>query len=120
VDSIPTSFSGTVYLIDRIWNDTCSFTYPMSCTVGINEALASNISFVVFPTPASAIININLSELKNKTATIQLYDATGRLVKTVLTSERTLSIDRGDLRSGIYFLKVLIGDKELSKKIVLD
>lgn len=120
VDSIATSFSGTVYLIDRISNDTCSFTYPMSCTVGINEALASNISFVVFPNPASAMININVSELKNKTATIQLYDATARLIKTVITSERTLAIDRGDLRSGIYFLKVRIGDKELSKKIVLE
>ena len=66
------------------------------------------------------MININVSELKNKTATIQLYDATARLIKTVITSERTLAIDRGDLRSGIYFLKVRIGDKELSKKIVLE
>jgi hypothetical protein len=120
VNSIPTSFTGTVYLIDRIWNDTCSFAYPMTCTVGINDAVASNTSFLVFPNPVSAIINIHLSELKNNTATINLYDASARLVKTVLTTETTLSIDRGDLRSGIYFLKILIGDKELSKKIVLE
>jgi hypothetical protein len=120
VNSIPTSFTGTVYLIDRIWNDTCSFAYPMTCTVGINDAVASNTSFLVFPNPVSDIINIHLSELKNNTATINLYDTSARLVKTVLTTETTLSIERGDLRSGVYFITVLIGDKQLTKKIVLE
>ena len=62
----------------------------------------------------------NLNEIKNSTANITIYDVTGKVVKTVSTTERTLSIDRGDLRSGIYFIKVMIGDRELSKKIVLE
>lgn len=119
-DSIPTGFTGTVYYDDPTDSlAPCAYSYPMTCTVGINE-IASQTSFLIYPNPASTIINIIISDLSNSSSSISIYDVTGRIVKTVSTSERTLSIDRGDLRSGIYFIKVVIGNKELSKKIVLE
>jgi hypothetical protein len=74
----------------------------------------------VLPNPASAMINITLVEFKNTMATIHIYDATARLVKTVLTAERTFSIERGDLQSGIYFIQLRTGNRTLTKKIVLE
>jgi len=123
VDSLATGFTGTVYYDDPTDSlPACAYAYPMACTVGINEHHTNNISFVVYPNPATTSINLNLNfnEIKNNTANITIYDVTGKVVKTVSTTERTLSIDRGDLRSGIYFIKVMIGDRELSKKIVLE
>ena len=123
VDSISSGFTGTVYYDDPTDSiAACSFSYPTACTVGINEHHTNPISFVVYPNPAttSVNINLNLNEIKNNTANITIYDVTGKTVKTVSTTERTLSIDRGDLRSGVYFIKVMIGDRELSKKIVLE
>ena len=120
VDSIPAGFTGTVYLDDP--TDTlpaCAFSYPMTCSVGINE-LASNISFSIYPNPASTIINLDLSELNNSTTTVRMYDITGKTVRIISTTEKTLSMDRGDLRSGIYFVQVIVADKVFTKKIVLE
>jgi hypothetical protein len=119
-DSIPAGFTGTVYITDATYNITCSYSYPMTCTVGINEALASKNSFSIFPNPATTTINININELQNTTAIVNIYDATGKVVKTISTTENNLSIDRGDLQRGIYFVRVLIGDRELTKKIILE
>lgn len=120
IDSIPTGFTGTVYYDDPMDSIApCAYSYPMSCTVGINE-IASQTSFNIYPNPANTTINIDLSELKNSTSTINMYDITGKIVKTISTTEKTLSIDRGDLRSGIYFVQVIVDDKVLTKKIVLE
>lgn len=119
-DSIPTGFTGTVYYDDPMDSlAPCAYSYPMTCTVGINE-IASQTSFNIYPNPASTIINLDLSELNNTAITIKLYDVTGKIVKTISTTEKTLSIDRADLRSGIYFVQVILGDKVLTKKIVLE
>lgn len=120
VDSIPVGFTGTVYYDDPMDSIApCAYSYPMTCTVGINE-IATNVSFNIYPNPASATINIDLTELTHTSTTINMYDVTGKIVKTVSTTEKTLSIDRGDLRSGIYFVQVVVGDKILTKKIVLE
>lgn len=120
LDSLATGFTGTVYLDDPTDSlAPCAFSYPMSCSVGINE-LASNVSFNVYPNPATTIINLDLSELNNATTAIKLYDVTGKTVKAITTTEKTLSIDRGDLRNGIYFVQIIVDDKVLTKKIVLE
>ena len=91
----------------------------MTCSVGINEYASQN-SVLIYPNPASTIININIENFSNSETAITMYDVTGRIVKNVSTTEKSLSIDRGDLRSGIYFVQVLIADKVLTKKIVLE
>lgn len=119
-DSIPAGFTGTVYYDDPMDSlAPCAYSFPMTCTVGINE-IASNVSFNIYPNPASTIINLDLSELNNTGTTVKMYDVTGKIVKTISTNEKTLTIDRADLRSGIYFVQVMVADKVLTKKIVLE
>lgn len=120
VDSIPAGFTGTVYLDDPTDSlAPCAYSYPMTCSVGINE-LASNISFNIYPNPATTVINLVLSELNNTAITVKMYDVTGKAVKTISTTEKTIAIDRGDLRSGIYFVQVIVADRVLTKKIILE
>jgi hypothetical protein len=118
-DSIPTGFTGTVYLTDQIWDSTCAYAYPMSCTVGIHE-YASNAEFSVYPNPAAEAINIRLPKHRNASAEIALYDMTGRKARQLTTQESSVSIIRGDLRSGIYFVEIILDGKRLTKKIVLE
>jgi hypothetical protein len=120
LDSIPAGFTGTIYLDDPTDSlAPCMFSYPMSCTVGINE-LASNISFNIYPNPATTIINIDFTEIKSAVATINIYDLTGKIVRSISTTERLSSIERGDLRSGIYFIQLVTAENVLTKKIVLE
>ena len=119
LDSIPFGFTGTVYLHDRALGTTCAFPYPMSCTnLGVHEIVESN-TMTIYPNPASTIINISLSDLKNNEAYFTMYDCTGKMVRHFSSSLRENSLDRGNLPSGIYFINVLIGDNQLTKKIIL-
>ncbi|HEY0029204.1 MAG TPA: T9SS type A sorting domain-containing protein [Bacteroidia bacterium] len=119
LDSIPVGFTGTVYFSDGLFDTTCSYSYPMACSVGLYEYAANNNSLSVYPNPASTTINICFGK-SNSTAIISLYDASGRAVRNFTTTEKNISIDRGDLRSGIYFVNAIIGDQRLTKKIVLE
>ncbi len=119
VDSIPAGFTGTVYYMDGFDSTTCAYTYPTPCTVGIIESMIA-AEVTVYPNPASTMINVSLIQTAAETATINLYEASGKLAHSISTNENTISIDRGNLRSGIYFLQVRIGDKLLTKKIVLE
>ncbi|MGZ4049432.1 MAG: T9SS type A sorting domain-containing protein [Bacteroidia bacterium] len=119
LDSIPFGFTGTVYLRDRVYNTTCSFPYPMTCTAGIHELTATPV-MSIYPNPATTNITISLGNLKNKEALFTMYDDTGKKVRSFNSSSPENIIDRGNLPGGIYFINVLVGDKQLTKKIILE
>jgi Secretion system C-terminal sorting domain len=118
--SLPVGFIGTVTLYDRITLTTCTFPYPMPCTVGINEILANQNTWSVFPNPATADIHVLFNEWNGSSSEITLYDSTGKKVRMVTSSSDGVFIERGDLAKGLYFISVLNGDKQLTKKIILE
>ena len=120
LDSIPAGFIGTVYLTDRVYSLTCAFPFPMTCTVGINETWMSQNSMVIYPNPTTTTINISLRDLKNSIAYFTMYDGTGKKVRAFTSTFSQNTIERGDLPSGIYFINVVVGDKLVTKKIILD
>lgn len=105
LDSLSPSFTGTVYYTDNSTNQTCSFSYPMSCTVGIKEMIAGNNMITVFPNPASSEINISISNFEHQ-AVIKIFNEYGQLVKSVATNYTTAKIDCNGLSNGIYFITV--------------
>ncbi len=118
--SLPTGFTGTVYLTDPLTNATCSFSYPMVCTIGINELNADNSTLQVYPNPATNNINMTISESHNQQAIVTLYDTMGHAVKTLVTSSNQLTINREGLSNGIYFVAVTIGNKRLTRKLIVE
>jgi hypothetical protein len=118
--SLPTGFTGTVYITDHLTGATCSYSYPMTCTIGINELLADNSNLLVYPNPATSIINISIGESHNQQAIISLYDNMGRTVKTVITSNNQLTINRDGLSNGIYFVSVFIDNKRVTSKLIIE
>ncbi len=77
----------------------------VNACVGINEAVANLIS--VYPNPNNGVVNINLTAELAKNATLEVYDALGKLVvKQVLVNELN-TINMSNLDNGIYTFKVL-------------
>lgn len=87
----------------------CIYTYLLSDET--SSAAIETTQFTASPNPATSHVNIKASPaLLNKTAYI--YDAAGKLAKTVLLENEVTNIDISQLPNGIYFIKV---DKLVNK-----
>lgn len=87
--------------------------------VGMAESFsASDIS--VYPNPSNGIFRFFFGEIPG-TKTIEISDATGRLVRTIQTSDQKTEIDLSGEAKGIYFCRIF-SQKQLigTKKILLN
>jgi hypothetical protein len=116
--NLPSGFTGTVYLTDAIWDITCSFPYPMSCSVGVSEGESEN-SISVFPDPAQDYFTISLGKQNNKNAVINISDLSGKIIRNYSTSQNYFTVKTSELQSGMYFISVLINDKRFVKSVVV-
>ena len=99
----------TNYTVTTTGTNGCTAAANVNVTVnacvGINEAVASLIS--VYPNPNNGVVNINLTAELAKNASLEVYDALGKLVvKQVLANELNI-INVSNLDNGIYMFKVL-------------
>ncbi len=78
----------------------------------------SSKGFMVVPNPASNEVKIILPE-GMLVAEVRLYDATGRLRRTLTIREREHIFKVSDLPDGIYFLKTGVGDEAFQAKLVV-
>lgn len=60
----------------------------------------------VYPVPATDLVTVDLPEGMDAPATLQVYDATGRLLRSYPTSSSTTVLDLGHLARGIFFLGI--------------
>jgi hypothetical protein len=103
------------------WSD--SVTYMK---VGINEP-NSKLSLKVYPNPFQDQCSINYELQSNEKVTIQVSDMTGRLMATLVdkhlnAGSYVLNLNTNNIEamnvSGIYFLKVTIGQQNSIYKLV--
>ncbi len=69
---------------------------------GINENLLGNIS--VYPNPSTSFFTF--SGLQGK-CSIEIYDVTGKIILTEITSEEKMNINLDSQSKGIYFYRVI-------------
>ncbi|MGB9153537.1 MAG: PKD domain-containing protein, partial [Alphaproteobacteria bacterium] len=93
--------------------------YPNILTVGINT-ISDNNKTVVFPNPFTTSSTIQFSEAGKHY--MQLYDITGRQLRTMESDETQYTLQRNNLAQGIYILKVFDGQMkyETSLKLVME
>lgn len=69
----------------------------------------------IFPNPASNTITLNFGSASNGETRINVYDAAGRIVKTVMTVKglnvMQYRLDISELRTGLYHAEVIIDGK---------
>jgi len=89
--------------------------------VGINEIRPSH-EFAIYPNPASRQITISGLLFKDAiNSEIKIFDMPGKQVKTISNaagSFHTISI--ADLRSGIYFIQIIVNDKLSMHKLLIE
>ena len=107
--------------------DHTNYTFPFSTEVesDLNSNFTSNISneFTVYPNPFIDQAKVELDLVANERVRIDVIDLQGKLVKTafdqndVKKGHHVFDLQSDDLESGLYFIRVLIGDFIETKKI---
>jgi len=111
---------------NKHWYSTAGLDFlSLGCTIGFNHSLAYNVNAVdIYPNPANsnATIAIDLKEEGN--VTVNIFNTIGQLVKTINTKgqlgENKMNVDLTDLSSGIYMVKVNIGNTTSTKKLIVE
>lgn len=89
----------------------------LGASVGVKESLMSG-GMMISPNPTNGIFNISFNTITQNTK-IELYNSIGALVLTEQINNKTNTINLSDLSSGIYFMKVLEGNKVVAVKKVV-
>jgi thermitase len=96
----------------------------LAIAVEENQTQKQTLSLDVSPNPAAKKANISLFIPTAQHVSLKLYDATGRLAKTIIDESKSagnynMTINATNLNSGIYFVKLNTSDTHISKKITL-
>lgn len=90
--------------IEKIYDSTSGST-PRSG----NDKEVDDIS--IYPNPVSNILHVELPIfIDNQSYTMQIWSASGALVKEVVLSQRNMDINTDDMRPGVYFYQIRSGD----------
>ncbi len=87
--------------------------------VAVNDFNTQHISINVFPNPASEFIAVQMNDINKSNLEIELYDITGkRVARTTIYQGSTIAyFDTRTLYSGEYFIRIINGTKNVSRKI---
>lgn len=97
-----------------------AFQIQEQLSVDDNE-LANNIE--VFPNPNNGSFNIRLRNSQSEKVLMEMYDLGGRLIHTQSLEnigETNNTINLTNLSTGIYMLKITDGNREATKKLILN
>ena len=87
---------------------------------GINDNVASEAQFSVYPNPSNGNITVEIPRNNsNADNQISIYNSLGSLVWQKNTSEVLVNIDLQSFSKGIYFVKIFNSERNYSEKIVI-
>lgn len=103
-----------------------SLDIPENTSIGINEADGGKDGFIVFPNPATDVLNISFFIYEQTTVTAEIFDINGRLVKKSIaenlhSGRHELKFNtQAEMQSGIYFIRLNDGKNSFVKKAVIN
>lgn len=88
----------------------------------LNQTLGNSqpesIAFTVFPNPASATLNVLISDQSESAIRMELHNTLGQQVSAFTLSSGLNEIPIETIPKGIYFIKLTDGKKSVTKKII--
>jgi hypothetical protein len=115
----PNNLAGGVYNVTVTDANGCTFdinNIVVLSSVGFDE---NDITFNVYPNPSNGQFNLVLSTVDN--INLSVVDVTGRTIhQEHLLGDSFYLIDLSDKADGTYFIKVLVGGKQIIKPIVIE
>lgn len=90
-------------------------TDPSTSVIEMNK----NASFSIYPNPAKGQATIsNLTEAGGKN--IFIYNAEGKVAKTVFTDMKEVTFSTAELKAGVYIVKVMQGNSSETVKLIVE
>ncbi|MGA2298615.1 MAG: PKD domain-containing protein [FCB group bacterium] len=114
---------GSEKLLDNQTGLYIAKTKPIKI-VSVKETQYTGTDIQIFPNPASDELTIKYSLAQNDRVKINLYDALGQEIALLIdgdedAGEHSEMFSVKNTNTGIYFCRILIGDKIFTKKIIL-
>jgi hypothetical protein len=82
------------------------------------QLMESEISIKVYPIPASDFINIEITPVDTGRLILEFYNNSGvRILNKKVVNQPVLQVNISDFPSGVYFLKVLLPQKDQLFKV---
>ena len=78
----------------------------IAVTTGISEKRYNELSFSVYPNPASEVVTLTMNKAFNEKVIMNIYNATGMLIKTETLLQNQQQINMGDLSNGLYIIEI--------------
>ena len=103
------------YFIMAVYSDGCEAPSQTEIGYGISAVEESESNVMVYPNPSDGTFNLNLGLGQWN---IEVYDITGRKVYENCMDGRSI-LDLGSCQKGMYFMKAIGENKELTAKIVV-
>ena len=96
-----------------------------STLLGVNNFIASNNDFIVFPRPANYNnINVAFNDFnKSENTKVQILNITGETVyaEEIISNSKSFKLNTSSkISSGVYFIKLTNNDKISVKKIIIN
>ena len=92
-----------------------------SVTIGMDEAERANLITAVYPNPAQDQVNINLNMEQSENVKVSIFNTLGQTVYSKnygsLSGVNTLNIHLDNVSNGVYFVKIIVGDKMYTKPL---
>jgi hypothetical protein len=128
-DTIAGTFEGTPPIIETLnirvtATDTAGASASTNFKITVNNPVSTDQingqhdAIKIFPNPTSGLINISLNSLSGETATAEVYNLQGKVIRTN-TFKKSIHMDMADSPKGIYILKLLFDDEITVRKICI-
>ena len=97
-------------------NELGEVSGTVSYTTMVTYSPALPYGSLIYPNPARNLLNLEIPGL----SAYQLLDVSGRIILDNPASRETQTIDLSGLESGLYLLKIKVGERLFVKKVVKD
>ncbi len=108
--------SNTLTNVNSINNDVELFIAKLNTATGISEAQIEN-GITISPNPFSSQTTITFSS-EQKNSTIKITNLLGEEIKTIHFTGKQLTIEKGEMSNGIYFVSITDGSASSPSNII--
>ncbi len=105
---------GNANTVNDTWNEVCAC---VGSPIGIEESSAA-AGLKLIPNPVHDLLRVT-SEKEN-IVSFDLFDATGRRVRSESVNARSFTFDRTSLQAGAYFMTIRFAEGSATRKLALD
>jgi len=106
------------FLAKYVCGDAMSCSYGPAITSVIDLEEVNNL-ISVYPNPATNYTEILFNE-NNFGAEFKLYDIHGKLISSQMITDTKITLNRNNLPSGIYFIRITNGEKVQTSKLIFE